>query len=109
MKQKSKSNKSVVIGLSIVCAFLVILPMISLLILANLPKLTQAFAGDRIINNHIEEVYVSEDLMGNIDDAFGWLNNAHSPYGKDAILSVFDIHFYKVDDKTGSVESRKEY
>ena len=100
MKQKSKSNKSVVIGLSIVCAFLVILPMISLLILANLPKLTQAFAGDKIISSHIEEVYVSEDLMGNIDDAFGWLNNTHSPYGKDAIFSLFGIHFYKVDDKT---------
>ena len=97
MKQKSTPNKYVGIAIIIVCV-LVLLFIIPFFV----PMLTQVFAGNSIINNHIDEVYISNSLSGHIDDSFDWLNNTYIPYGEDRIFPLYGLKngFYNVNNKT---------
>jgi len=97
MKQKLKQNKYVGIALIIICvlALLFIIPFF-------VPMLTQLFAGNAIINNHIEKAYISDSLSGHINDSFKWLNDTYIPYGEDRVFPLYGLKngFYKVNKKT---------
>ncbi len=97
MKQKSTQNKYVGIAIIIVCV-LVLLFIIPFFV----PMLTQVFAGNSIINNHIKEVYVSDSLSGHINDSFKWLNDTYIPYGEDRVFPLYGLKngFYNVNNKT---------
>ena len=97
MKQKSTKNKYIGIAIVIVC-ILILLFIIPFFV----PMLTQLFAGNSVINNHIETVYTSNDLKGNIGDSFEWLNNTYIPYGEDRLFPLYGLKngFYKVNNKT---------
>lgn len=98
MKQKSISNKYVRIGTLILC-LLVLLFIIPFFI----PMSTQLFAGNHIINNHIEEIYTSNSLSGHINDSFNWLNGTYIPYGEDKLFPLYGDKqngFYNLNNKT---------
>ena len=97
MKQKSTPNKYVGIAIIVICV-LIILFIIPFFV----PMLTQVFAGNSIINNHIEEVYTSDSLSGHINDSFEWLNDTYIPYGEDRVFPLYGLKngFYNVNNKT---------
>ncbi len=86
MKQKSMLSKYLKITIFFVCTLLLlfIIPFFA-------PMLTQLFAGNIIIDNHIRDVYIYHNLNGHINNSFEWLNNTYYPLKKDKILPLYGV------------------